>query len=279
MKTADNDVLQTIHQIGHENGVIMLLAVDQGSCEWGYANDKSDKDVRAIYIHRPEWYLSLAEGRSETIAERFPAGSRGNKAEIDFVGFDARKAMRHFYKGNAQIVEWITARHTYYDYGDDAHGSIQDAFTGLMQRCGFYNARAFFEHHKQRSKSHYLNWIIHQGAVSVKKYLTILRSAATARYVLWFDGKEIAPHYLSILLEYSCGTSSAPGFVGRAQELIDLKQGSELDDPTTPRIPELDSYIEETWTLDGSNLPVGDPDMLILDELFRTFLRIAWSEE
>ncbi|GGB60360.1 hypothetical protein GCM10011409_42160 [Lentibacillus populi] len=39
--------------------VKVLYAVESGSRAWGFPSKDSDFDVRFIYIHQPQWYLSI----------------------------------------------------------------------------------------------------------------------------------------------------------------------------------------------------------------------------
>ena len=56
-------ILQRLADIESKYDVKILLAVESGSRAWGFASKDSDYDVRFVYVHRMEWYLSLVEGR------------------------------------------------------------------------------------------------------------------------------------------------------------------------------------------------------------------------
>lgn len=49
--------------IERENRVRILLAVESGSRAWGFPSPDSDYDVRFLYVHERDWYLSVFEGR------------------------------------------------------------------------------------------------------------------------------------------------------------------------------------------------------------------------
>lgn len=51
----------------HAAQIKVLLAVEAGSRAWGLASESSDYDVRFVYVHTLEWYLSLEEGRRDVI--------------------------------------------------------------------------------------------------------------------------------------------------------------------------------------------------------------------
>lgn len=44
-----------------EEGVRVLYAAESGSRAWGFPSPDSDFDVRFLYAHERDWYVSLAE--------------------------------------------------------------------------------------------------------------------------------------------------------------------------------------------------------------------------
>ncbi len=49
--------------VAAEEGVQILYAAESGSRAWGFASPDSDYDVRFIYAHPRDWYVSLTERR------------------------------------------------------------------------------------------------------------------------------------------------------------------------------------------------------------------------
>jgi hypothetical protein len=49
--------------VAGEEGVRILFAVESGSRAWGFGSPDSDYDVRFVYAHPRDWYVSLAEER------------------------------------------------------------------------------------------------------------------------------------------------------------------------------------------------------------------------
>ena len=66
-------ILQRLAEIESKYDVKVLLAVEAGRRAWGFESKDSDYDVRFVYIHRKEWYLSLVGGR-DVIEELDPDG-------------------------------------------------------------------------------------------------------------------------------------------------------------------------------------------------------------
>ena len=62
-----NEVFQRVRnalaQVEAERNVRVLFACESGSRAWGFASRDSDYDVRFLYVHRRDWYLSVEDRR------------------------------------------------------------------------------------------------------------------------------------------------------------------------------------------------------------------------
>jgi predicted nucleotidyltransferase len=54
-------IVSALKTLAQERQITLLYAVESGSRAWGFAFEDSDWDVRFIYVHAPEWYLSIDE--------------------------------------------------------------------------------------------------------------------------------------------------------------------------------------------------------------------------
>src|SRR6478609_457570 len=91
-----NDVLARLEA---EQNVRVLYACESGSRAWGFASRDSDYDVRFLYVHRRDWYLSVEDRRDvieKPIAE-----------DLDVSGWELRKALRLLRKSNPPLHEWL----------------------------------------------------------------------------------------------------------------------------------------------------------------------------
>jgi uncharacterized protein len=68
------EVRRRLDHVETSEGVRILLAVESGSRAWGFPSRDSDYDVRFVYIHPPEWYLSATP--IEAQARRKPGTPR-----------------------------------------------------------------------------------------------------------------------------------------------------------------------------------------------------------
>ena len=101
------EILQRLSDIEAKYDVKILLAVESGSRAWGFESKDSDYDVRFIYVHRKDWYLSLIEER-DVIEELDPDGV------LDLAGWDLKKALLLMGKGNCAFAEWLNSPFAYY---------------------------------------------------------------------------------------------------------------------------------------------------------------------
>lgn len=100
-------ILLKLKDIESRYDVRVLLAVESGSRAWGFASPDSDYDVRFVYVHKSDWYLSLQGGR-DVIEELDAAGI------LDISGWDLKKALTLMGRGNCAFVEWLASPIVYY---------------------------------------------------------------------------------------------------------------------------------------------------------------------
>ena len=79
--------------------VRICLAIESGSRAWGFLFADSDHDVRFVYVHRPEWYLSIDDGRdvSRTAVDR----------HYRFERVGHQKGAQTFPEVNPPLLEWL----------------------------------------------------------------------------------------------------------------------------------------------------------------------------
>src|SRR5690606_13894549 len=103
------EIMRRIRDAEQEHGVRVLYAVESGSRAWGFASPNSDYDVRFIYVHPHDWYLSVdLEDKRDVIEYEIVD-------DIDINGWDLRKALKLFWKSNPSFVEWMQSPIVYVD--------------------------------------------------------------------------------------------------------------------------------------------------------------------
>lgn len=98
MRDIEKEINVKLDEIERTEGVRILHAVESGSRAWGFASPDSDYDVRFIYVRPEEDYLRLDEPR-DVIEWQLDE-------VLDINGWDLKKALRQFSKGNATLFEW-----------------------------------------------------------------------------------------------------------------------------------------------------------------------------
>jgi uncharacterized protein len=156
--------LQTIEQ---ESGVRVLLAIESGSRAWGFASPDSDYDVRFIYAHPRDWYVSVLEPR-DVIEKMLPGG-------LDVSGWDLRKALRLFSKCNLALNEWFGSPIVY-----SAAPGFREQIVELIPR--YFNAIAGVHHYRSMAnrafEENYLD-----GRIGIKKLFYVLRPLLACRWI------------------------------------------------------------------------------------------------
>ena len=153
----------------------MLFAIESGSRAWGFASPDSDYDIRFIYRHPHDWYLSLHESRD--VIER---GIDGR--DIDLSGWDLRKALRLLLKWNPALHEWLVSPITYSEAG-----------TGRSDMLALYEAhadlRAVAYHYLSIAKAQWSR--MRTGdEVRLKKYFYVIRPLMALH---WLDVRSGVP--------------------------------------------------------------------------------------
>lgn len=99
-------ILQKLKEIEAQKGVEILFACESGSRAWGFASPDSDYDIRFIYKHDLNYYLSLWE---QTDVIEFMT-----EDDLDGSGWDLRKTVKLLAKSNAPLLEWLHSPVIYY---------------------------------------------------------------------------------------------------------------------------------------------------------------------
>ena len=106
MRNIEKEILDKLHEIEEKEHVKVLHAVESGSRAWGFASPDSDYDVRFIYMRSTEDYLRLDECR-DVIEWQLDE-------VLDINGWDLKKTLMQFKKGNATLFEWANSPIVYY---------------------------------------------------------------------------------------------------------------------------------------------------------------------
>ena len=233
-----------------EHGVRVLFAAESGSRAWGFPSPDSDYDVRFIYAHRPEWYLSVLEGRD--VIET-PLDEHG----LDIAGWDLRKTLRLFLKSNPALYEWLVSPIVY----RDAEGFAAD-LRALAERA--YSRRALAEHYLKISETRKRKKEALTETVGAKKYLYTLRPLFALAWLR--ENGNLPPMALP---EIVAGIELSEDLRQALDALLEVKSRTK-EQGQVARSPLLDRWITEAAeagrgfadTLSSEKSPAGEVDAL-----------------
>lgn len=246
---------ERLEAVAAEEGVDILFAIESGSRAWGFASPDSDYDVRFVYRHRCDWYLSLREERDVI--------ERGIDArEIDLSGWDLRKALRLLLKWNPALHEWLVSPITY-----SQTGACRGEMVALYEEHA--DLRAIGHHYLSIARSMWSKMAA-GDEVPLKKYFYALRPLMALK---WLETQHGVPP-----MDFEALRSAAPWpseMDGAVDDLIALKRETpELGHGR--RVPVIDRWIEKMLRdVDPAGLPrsgEADASRAAADALFRQLL-------
>lgn len=249
------DIQQRLSAAEIEHDVKVVYACESGSRAWGFPSPDSDYDVRFLYVHKPEWYMSFDVERRRDVIE-YPIVD-----DIDIGGWDIRKALYLFTRTNGALLEWLTSPIVYREIGQSANKLRKlapEAHNDLALRYHYsHMARGNAGDHLSKDK------------VKLKKYFYILRPLLAIRYIE--QGFGLPPVRFQELVD-----AVAPHEIrGTIEALIKLKQ-------ITPElgvgdaIPQLNNFVflelqKHEGVLTGQGRPDLHDKQPILNELNNIF--------
>jgi predicted nucleotidyltransferase len=99
MNSMQAKITHELNRLAQENNVRVLYACESGSRAWGFASPDSDYDVRFMYVHPEDWYLSVFDKRDVI--------DKPITDELDLGGWEIRKSLGLLLGSNAPLLEWL----------------------------------------------------------------------------------------------------------------------------------------------------------------------------
>jgi uncharacterized protein len=256
------DIQDLIHsrleEIESQFKLRVLYACESGNRAWGFPSRDSDFDVRFLYIHPVEWYLSIDDHRDVI---ELPL-----QENLDINGWDIRKALRLFRKSNPPLYEWLGSPIVYLE-----PFSIAASLRHLARI--YYSPVACYHHYLHMAQGNIREYL--QGEVVWrKKYFYVLRPLLAINWIE--NGYGVAPTAFGELVSRLVPTGPLRSEI---DELIELKRtGAELD--YGPRMPAISEFIKtELNRLESAKpaYPAAAAPYDRLDEVFRNALDEVWK--
>ncbi|PEB55347.1 hypothetical protein CON65_24500 [Bacillus pseudomycoides] len=212
-----------LERIEKENDVKILFAVESGSRAWGFPSKDSDYDVRFVYIHQVEWYLSIDEKRDVI---EYPISD-----VLDISGWDIRKALQLFAKSNPALLEWIRSP-IFYSKSSDLPERLQ------KMSENHFNPKSTIYHYLHMASKNYREFLQDEN-VRLKKYFYVLRPILACK---WLEERGTLPpvEFESLITELPLEHR----ILDKIKHLLRKKKaGVELD--ASPKIAGLNQFLEE----------------------------------
>ncbi|EMR01306.1 nucleotidyltransferase domain-containing protein [Cesiribacter andamanensis] len=214
-------ILSALQQLEKQYNIRILLASETGSRSWGFPSPDSDYDVRFIYCHPLDWYLSIDE-KKDTIEQLV--------GELDLVGWDLRKSLRLMRKSNAALFERLQSPIVY-------RQEPQFREELLVLAGEYFSCRAGL-HHYLSMAFRYRQICEESSEVRLKDYFYLLRTCLASLWIV--EKRSVPPMEFRELLPLIRDKALQATLL----ELVALK--ARVDERYVhPRNPQLDSYVKE----------------------------------
>ena len=242
-----NKILHKLQQIEHEKGVTLLYAVESGSRAWGFASPDSDYDIRFIYRHDLDYYLSL--WKQPDVIEFM------TEDDLDGSGWDLRKTVQLLAKSNPSLLEWLYSPVVYYE-----NEAFATQMRALAKDC--FSPIACLHHYLGTAKK--FMTVCEQDEVKLKSYFYALRTALAGKWII--ENNSFPPVAFAELLPIA-----PQNIQDKIKELMQLKAHQD-ESYLHPKETLITEFLLETVQFNQDNaskLGSGKKMSEELDEVFR----------
>lgn len=221
-----------LNAIEAEHDVTVLYACESGSRAWGFASADSDYDVRFLYVHPRDWYLSIDLERRDDALDPPVDG------DLDLHGWDLRKALRLLHSSNPTLLEWLRSPIVYREHA---------AVAGLHDLAAEYDTAQAAGYHYHHLARRIAQRSLADPPVSHKAYLYVLRALLAVRWVQAERGP--VPVRFERLLEAGVDDAELRGAI---DNLLSQKRAG-TEQAEGPRLSTLHDFIDaELERLEGT---------------------------
>ena len=240
------NIKHILAEIEKTKNIKILYACETGSRAWGFPSPDSDFDIRFIYRHDRDWYLSL--GQPKDTVEIMDG-------ELDITGWDLRKSLILLKKSNASLIERFQSPIEYY-----ADEKFKNGFKKLI--TDYYAPIAVFYHHLSLAKS-FWEELRDQEEVKLKSYFYLIRSLLSCNWII--KDTAVLPMHIEGLMVYIDDEVK-----DKLRALIKLK-ATVGEKYLHPKDAYLNKWIEDMWILveaSKENPGVNRNDFSLLNDFF-----------
>lgn len=178
-------IIEELKQLESAFSIKILFACEAGSRAWGLASENCDYDVRFIYIHQPNDYLSIDP---VGIGKKKDTIDQPIHEKFDLHGWELTKALRLYRKSNPTFLEWIHSDIMYYSFT-----STIDLIKEMESKV--FDAKPCLFHYVNMAKNNFRQ--IAEG--NVKNYLNVVRPLLICRWI--YENHQFPPLNFKMLVE------------------------------------------------------------------------------
>ena len=177
------NIKHILTEIEKNKNIKILYACETGSRAWGFPSPDSDFDIRFMYMHERDWYLSLSV-RKDTIEIM--------DGDLDITGWDLKKSLILLKKSNAPLIERFNSPIEYF-----AVPGFKEEFKKLI--CNYYSPIAVFFHHHSLAKK-FWEELKDKEEIKLKSYFYLIRSLLSWNWIIKDD--TVLPMHIEGLMKY-----------------------------------------------------------------------------
>jgi ycgL len=160
-----NYILDTLRKIESDNSIEIIFACDIGSRALGYSTENSDYDIRFIYIQHSKKYLTIDKNKfTDTI--------KFNKDNLDFIGYDIKKALNFCLTSNTALWDMI------YSSSVILETNLGNDIKNIAKK--FFNKKTLIKQYTANAYNRYTKYILNKDTVKIKDYALIIVKLALA---------------------------------------------------------------------------------------------------
>lgn len=161
-----------LEEIEREHKIKILYACETGSRAWGFPSADSDYDIRMIYKHDLDWYLTLSDKKDyiEIMSD---------DGELDITGWDIKKCLQLMWRSNSALLERVQSPVVYREERN------------IASRLREYSNRYFIPigtmHHYLGMARNSFSEIVGRDEIKLKKLFYALRATVACKWILEKD--------------------------------------------------------------------------------------------
>ena len=240
------NIRHLLTEIETKKGIKILYACETGSRAWGFPSPDSDFDIRFMYMHERDWYLSLSV-RKDTIEIM--------DGDLDITGWDLKKSLTLLKKSNAPLIERFNSPIEYF-----AVPGFKEEFKKLIGT--YYSPKAVFFHHYSLATK-FWEELKDKEEIKLKSYCYLLRSLLSCNWII--KDNTVLPMHIEGLMKYV-----EEEYKERLSALIALKAtvGEKYLHKKEEQLNEWIMSLFEYIAAGKGDLAVNNEDMGSLNDLF-----------